>query len=649
MPTDGSTEPHPRAPAVEPIPRAARAAALAGALLGLIGVLGWLLDLPAALDVLPSLPKMQPNTALALVACGLALALPDRAGNLARLAALFPAVIGVLTMLEYVTGGDFGIDDLFVRGTMRMAPQTAVSFVFTALAVLARRTPGWERLVQPLALVPAALCYLSLVGLLFDAQVPVFPLATTMALNTGVAFLLVAFGLALSQPRRGLLGRWRSAGPGGRTTRLLLPAFVVLPPLLALLAKAGESAGAYDEGFGIALEATVMMLLLAAGVLLRSRGLDAAEADRALQAGRFRTIVENIPEGVCVMDICGQVLYANSRLSALLDRPAAPGLSLTDCVDPEVHSFFHDFLRQSEHASARATVAVRGQDGVLRSLRFSATPVPDPLSSRGSTLLLVIDDTSRRLAESRLRERAHELERALRDLDAFAALASHDLREPLRKIQLLADGAADDAGNADGPMLDRLHRIHRLAALLQRRVADVLAYSRLGASARIVRNVDIGAVVRDVERQFAPRLHDAGAAVLIGVMPTIDGDPTLLRTLFEHLFDNALKFARRDVPLVLRVTSEPRSAGRVEITVADNGLGFDEQDAEHIFGVFRTLHPRERYAGSGIGLASCLRIAELHGGTISARGTPGEGSVFTISLRVRAPTGAPAECVPADV
>lgn len=632
-----------------PVPNAARVAALAATVIGLSGVLGWLLDLPAVLRLFPSLPVMQPNTALSLVACGLALALPGRARALAQLLALFPVAIGALTMVEYGTGRDLGIDDLFLQGTMRLAPQTAIALVFTGLSILARRTPGAEPLVQPLAVLPAALCYLSLVGLLFDAAVPVFPLATTMALNTGLALLLVTWGLVLSQPERGLVARWRSAGPGGRTTRVLLPAFIGLPPLLAFLRKIGETAGAYDEGFGIALQATALMMLLTAGVLLHSASLDATERERAEQAERFRHIVENIPEGVCVMNLCGEVLYANERLSSLLGRPAMPGLSLTDCVDPQVRTLFHDFLRHAEHTAARATVAVRGDDGLLRSLRFSATPVPDPLwPSRGSTLLLVIDDTSRRLAESRLRERARELEQALRDVDAFAALASHDLREPLRKIQLLADRAAGETNAAGAGTPETLQRIRRVAEVLQRRIADVLAYSRLGGSARMVGNVDLGHVVHEVERDFASRLHDAGASLIVGVMPTIDGDPALLGALFTHLFDNALKFRRPDVPLVLVVTSEPRTGGRVEITVEDNGQGFDEQDAEHIFGVFRTLHPRDRYPGSGIGLATCRRIAELHGGEITARGRPGQGSVFTLSLPIRAHKGVPAECVPCD-
>ncbi|MDP2314694.1 MAG: ATP-binding protein [Pseudomonadota bacterium] len=601
--------------------------------------------MPALTRLVPVMPSMTPNTALSLVACGLALALPHGARHLAQAFAGFAIVIGGLTMVEYGTGRDLGIDHAFIQGTLRMAPQTSISLTLLGLALLARRTPGRESVTQPLAVLPVLLCYLSIVGLLFNATVPVFPLATTMALNTAVAIVLVSLGLVLSQPGSGLLYRWRSTGPGGRTLRFLLPAFVLLPPFLALLRSWGESAGAYDEGFGIALQATAMLALLATGVLVHSRSLDAAESERAGQAERFRHIVENIPEGVCVIDACGQVLYANARLDALLGRRTRSGLSLSDCVEPQVRTLFHDFLRHAEHGPARATLAVRCEGAELRSLRFSATPLPDPLApDRGGTLLFAIDETSRRLAEGRLRERARALEQSLRDVDAFARLAAHDLREPLRKIQLLADRASLDATTT----ADALLRIRRSAALLQAGLGDLLAYSRLAASAHMVRGVDIGAVVREAEERLGERFRSAGASIVVGVLPTINGDPALLCELFVHLFDNALKFRRADVPPVIRVASNPRTGGKVELTVEDNGVGLDPADAEQLFEVFRTLHPRDRYPGSGIGLATCRRIAELHGGEITARGVLGEGAVFSVLLPVHASLGVPPECVPSD-
>jgi signal transduction histidine kinase len=176
-------------------------------------------------------------------------------------------------------------------------------------------------------------------------------------------------------------------------------------------------------------------------------------------------------------------------------------------------------------------------------------------------------------------------------------------------------------------------------------VAKLLSFSRLAATARIVPNVDVGAVVHAAEVGLAEHLRSAGASVVVGVMPTIDADPALLRELFCHLFDNALKFRREGVPPTIHVASTPRSDGRVDITVADNGIGLDEADAEHIFEVFRRLHPPDRYSGAGIGLATCRRIAELHGGEIRVRGAVGEGSVFTVSLPIRAHLGEPTECL----
>ncbi len=641
------TKPTPR-PTDRPIPRGARVVALFAACIGATGVLGWLAAIESLRAVHPAMPAMQPNTALSIVACGISLGLPDRARVPAILLALFSVVVGALTTVEYVSGRDLGIDHAVLRGTMRMSPQTAVAATLTGLAMLTRRLPGHQGLAQPLVVVPVTLCYLSMVGLLLRATVPVFPLATTMAVPTGTAFALLGAAVALSQPERGLVARWRSRGPGGRTVRTLLPAFVVLPTALGILRMAGERRGIYDEGFGIALQATVMMVLLAAGTLRHGQSLDEREEARARQADRFRKIVENIPEGVSVMNADGRVLYANPRLCDLLGRSAGPGLALVDCVDPAVRDLFHDFLRRAEQGPARVTVAVNA-GAERRFLRLAAAPVPDPLPGmERTTLLVVVDDTSRRIAEDHLRTRAGELQIALRDLDAFATVASHELREPLRKIQLLAD-VARDAPAGDPSAADALGRIRRAAALLQDRVAALHTYSRLGASARVVPNVDVAAVVREAEGRLSARITEAGASVVVGVLPTIEADPALLCELFTHLFDNALKFRRPGVPPVIEVASAPRSGGRVAITVADNGVGLDESDSGHLFEVFRTAHARGRFDGQGIGLATCRRIAELHGGEITARGSPGQGSVFTVCLPVRAHPGVPAECVPVDV
>ena len=130
------------------------------------------------------------------------------------------------------------------------------------------------------------------------------------------------------------------------------------------------------------------------------------------------------------------------------------------------------------------------------------------------------------------------------------------------------------------------------------------------------------------------RIDEVQATVEIGDLPTIEADPLQMRQLLQNLIGNALKFRRDDEPPVVRVTAE-KGDGLWRITVADNGIGFDRRQAERIFGVFQRLHGRTAYEGTGIGLAICRKIAERHGGTITADGVPGAGATFTVTLPER--------------
>jgi light-regulated signal transduction histidine kinase (bacteriophytochrome) len=145
--------------------------------------------------------------------------------------------------------------------------------------------------------------------------------------------------------------------------------------------------------------------------------------------------------------------------------------------------------------------------------------------------------------------------------------------------------------------------------------------------------VTLDRIARDVLADLETRVGESGGTVEIGKLPTVQGDATQMRQLLQNLIANALKFHRDGVPPVVRVdqatTTEP---GMVALTVADNGIGFESTYEERIFRVFERLHPRDVYAGTGIGLALCRKIAERHGGTITGDGRPGEGATFTVVL-----------------
>ncbi|HEY3284166.1 MAG TPA: ATP-binding protein [Armatimonadota bacterium] len=236
-----------------------------------------------------------------------------------------------------------------------------------------------------------------------------------------------------------------------------------------------------------------------------------------------------------------------------------------------------------------------------------------------------------RRAEAALASQAEELSRSNRELEQFAYVASHDLQEPLRMVasytQLLASryaGRLDkDADEFIDFALDGARRMQRL-------ITDLLAYSRTGTRELVREHVALESVVRECLNNLGPAVAESGADVTWGPMPTVVGDPTQLQQLLQNLLSNALKFHGSRPPSV-RVTAKDRGREWV-VAVADSGIGIDPAYAAQVFAMFRRLHTRREYTGSGIGLAICEKIVARHGGRIWVESQVGQGATFSFTL-----------------
>lgn len=240
--------------------------------------------------------------------------------------------------------------------------------------------------------------------------------------------------------------------------------------------------------------------------------------------------------------------------------------------------------------------------------------------------------------------RSHEeLERSNEELEQFAYAASHDLQEPLRKVTAFGSLLQSEYGDQledDG--LQYVQTMQNAAQRMQKLINDLLTYSRVTTRGKALVPVDLNETVQSVLSDLETRFDETKATVDVDDLPTVLADPTQMYQLLQNLIGNALKFHKeRDCPHVkVHTESHPAHAWDTEglpasyasIAVEDNGIGFDEKYTERIFGVFQRLHLQHEYSGSGIGLAVCRRIVERHGGAITVRSKPGEGSTFTVSL-----------------
>ncbi len=290
-----------------------------------------------------------------------------------------------------------------------------------------------------------------------------------------------------------------------------------------------------------------------------------------------------------------------------------------DCV--QNRSRYETEYRLRRHDGQYCHMAVRGvpvvgEDGEVREWVGTCT-----------------DISERKQAEGELQRYMQELERSNNELQDFAAIAAHDLQEPLRKVTAFGDHLKEHCGdNLDELGRDFLARMQNAVQRMSVLIEALFQYSRVGARAEPFQPVDMLAVVFGVVADVEARISRSQARIEFTPMPKVMADATQVRQLIQNLVANALKFQRPGTRPHVVIEGRTIDHGGCEISVRDNGIGFEAKYLERIFRPFQRLHGRSEYEGSGMGLAICRKVVALHGGTITAHSRPGEGSTFVVTL-----------------
>jgi PAS domain S-box-containing protein len=295
---------------------------------------------------------------------------------------------------------------------------------------------------------------------------------------------------------------------------------------------------------------------------------------------------------------------------------------------------------------------IRRYDGVYRHFLARGVPVYKDDGEIREWVGTCIDITERKMAEEAVRQSRDELERRVqertaelkktneelqqrnRDLEEFAHVASHDLQEPLRKIQTFADLLTRRRQQSTGDKpLDYLERMRRAAGRMQALVLDLLRYSRVTSKLEPFTRFNLREPIQEAVTDLGVLREETGGRIEVGDLPEIEADRVQMRQLFQNLIANGLKYRGEEKPLIKVFSRSSDTDPFWEIHVGDNGIGFDECYLEKIFKPFQRLHGKDApYEGTGMGLAICRRIVESHGGSITARSEPGKGATFIVKL-----------------
>jgi len=417
---------------------------------------------------------------------------------------------------------------------------------------------------------------------------------------------------------------------------------------------AGRLANAERQSFSssvvLAITALAQVLLLCIVVIVSERQIARrlhAERRESQAVMRSQLIVQAVREPIALLDANLSTLLINAAFRELYGVPAAASSQhLADIGegawnDVSLLQRLRDVL-SLDRELWDYELTQRTAGGIDRHVVINARRLEQEESDDLVLLLTVSDMTTRALAEREVKELNRQLEGKVqqvsdvnRELEAFSYSVSHDLRAPLRHIAgfagKLGRHLGDDADDATRHYLQVItDAAHRMGQLID----DLLVFSRLGRGALRLQPVDMQSQVEDARALAESDVGIGGRRIVwnIAPLPIVIGDENMLRTVWQNLISNAIKYTAQCQVARIDIGVERQRNGDYEFVVADNGAGFDMQYAGKLFGVFQRLHRSSEFPGNGIGLANVRRIVARHGGRVWAEGTPGEGARFHFTL-----------------
>jgi two-component system CheB/CheR fusion protein len=367
----------------------------------------------------------------------------------------------------------------------------------------------------------------------------------------------------------------------------------------------------------------------------------------------YRVFIEKMAEGAVTLNRKGIILYSNSQFANMMKMPLSKviGLSFHTFIPAEHQERINVLLERGWKEDCKDEVVLSGKD---ISLDFQLSLTTLELDEGTSLSIILTDLTHQKETQRQLKlnnQKLEEINLALKtsneDLNQFAYAASHDLQEPLRKIMFYSQKLHEkvlNQSNSEGKIYSE--KIISSSQRMKRLINDILSYSRLNEGNNSFQIVNLNYLMDGLLEDFDIMIQEKKAQISVGDLGSIEAEPAPLRQVFQNLLNNALKFSKPSETPVITVTSQITTGNALDsdndqsdsycwITVKDNGIGFNEKYKEGIFTLFRRLHSKDEYEGTGIGLAITKRIVEKHRCHIIAKSEEGIGTELIVILPVR--------------
>ena len=648
-------------------------------LIGVFALMGWIFNIVMLKSVLPGYVTMKANAALCFILTGLSLYLTANGdkNNKTRLAAdvcaILAAVIGFITLSEYLFGWNLGIDELVFKepqgaaGTShlgRMSPMTAFNFLALGVSLLLLDGSWRTRISQYLSLTATLIALTAFLGYAYGVP-SLYGVAsgTEMAVHTAMAFCILSIGILLARPQYGFMAIVSSDSIGGIIARRLLPAAVIVPAVLGWIRLLGERAGFYEAEFGLSLTVLSSMIIFVALIWWNAaslHGLDIERKQAEEARAKLAAIVDCSDDAITSTTLDGVIVSWNKGAERIYGYSSEEviGRHISVLVPPDRPDEISELMeriKRGERIEQYETARMR-KDGGQFDVSLTASPIINSGKITGFSGILR-DITERKRTEHLIRKTNEELERRVRERTAdlqranerlqkldemksnFIALASHELKTPLTAIEgFLTVILKGMAGDFTDQQKEFLGVIKTATERLNRLVDDLLDFSRIESGRASLKREPTN--LKDLLKEEVIVFKMQAKSKEIELEELIDDhldeilcDRDRLKEVLDNLISNAIKYTPRRG----RIKVGARNLqGCVQIEVRDTGIGIREEDQEKIFEPFQQLRKSglDGEKSTGLGLALVKKIIEAQGGKVAVQSHEGEGSTFFVTLPV---------------